>query len=84
MTSLNDDGTVVSLEKGKVIKQELNGLSYTTYDFVLRDINDSIKDHPFAISLYIFNGSTVKYNQGSISETVKGLSYNQISLSQGE
>lgn len=79
---LNDDGTVVSLEKGKVIKQSLNNYTYGSYEFVLRDISDSIKDHSFVISLYVFNGIEVKYNQGSFSETVSGISYNQIN--QGE
>ena len=79
---LNSDGTLTSLENGKVIKQSLVDFEYTTYDFVLRDIGDSIKDHSFVISLYVFNGSEVKYNQGSFSETVSGISYNQIS--QGE
>ena len=79
---LNSDGTTVALEKGKVLKQKLNDFTYTTYDFVLRDISDSIKDHSFVISLYAFNFTELKYNQGIFNDTVSGISYNQIN--QGE
>ena len=75
---LNGDGTTAKLDKGKVIKYELNTYTYMNYDFLIKDITENRKDTAFVISAYIYNGQTVKYNQGSISEIVKPISYNQI------
>ena len=76
---LNADGTETSLEKGKVIKFGLDSYTYKNYDFVLNDITDALKDHEFVMTAYVFNGNVTKYFQGTVSETVTGVSYNDIS-----
>ena len=76
---LNNDGTEITLEKGKVIKQSLVGLNYSNYDFVMNNISETIKDTLFVITVYLYDGETVKYcTSNGISDTVSGISYNQI------
>ena len=77
---LNADGTVASLEKGKVIKFGLENYTYNNYDFVLNDVTDDLKGHSFVMSAYVFDGKTTNYFQGTVSNTVTGISYNQISI----
>ena len=56
----------------------MTGYTYTSYDFILKDIDDSIKDVKLVISAYIYNGESVKYVQeNGLSDTVSGVSYNE-------
>ena len=49
-----------------------------TYDLILTDIDDSVKDVKFVIAAYIYNGESVKYVQDNgLSDTVSGISYNE-------
>ena len=67
-----------------VVKGDLTDLKYTTYDFILTDLTDSIKDVPLVIAAYINDGSANKYVQSrGISDTVKGISYNEAKSSTG-
>jgi hypothetical protein len=76
---LNSDGTAITLEKGKVIKQSLVSLQYSNYDFVINNITDAIKDTKFVINAYIYDGETVKYcTSKGFGDAVTGVSYNQI------
>ena len=76
---INSDGTVITLEKGKVIKQSLASLNYPNYDFILNDITDAIKDTLFVINAYIYDGEAVKYcTPHGISNASSAISYNEI------
>lgn len=75
---LGENGEAIVLNVGKVIKADLTEFSYKNYDFVLTDIDDSIKDVLLVISAYIYDGEVVKYIQeNGISDTVAGISYNE-------
>lgn len=76
---LHSNGAPITLNEGKVVKLSLSNLDYTQYDFVLRDITEAIADVSLVISGYVFDGMDIKYVQGnSVSETVTGISYNEI------
>ncbi|MBO5262000.1 MAG: hypothetical protein J6B45_03040 [Clostridia bacterium] len=76
---LDENGKAVSLDVGKVIKAELSGYDYKIYDFVLTDIDDSIKDVKLVIAAYIYDGEGVSYLQESgAGGTVSGVSYNEV------
>ena len=75
---LDNQGNAISLAIGKVIKSDLSNYSYTSYDFMLTDVTDAIKDIPLVIAAYINNGQETKYVQANgISDTVTGISYNE-------
>lgn len=75
---LDNQGNAIALASGKVIKSDLSNYSYTTYDFMLTDVTDAIKDIPLVIAAYINNGQETKYVQSNgISDTVSGISYNE-------
>lgn len=76
---LDENGKTISLEKGKVIKSDLSEFDYKIYDFVLNDIDDSIKDVNLVIAAYIYDGEGVEYLQeNGASDTVSGISYNDV------
>ena len=76
---LDENGNVASLEVGKVIKANLRGFSYRIYDFILADIDDSIKDVSLVIAAYIYDGESVEYLQeNGAGKTVSGISYNEV------
>lgn len=75
---LGENSEAIVLNVGKVIKADLTEFSYKNYDFVLTDIDDSIKDVLLVISAYIYDREVVKYIQeNGISDTVTGVSYNE-------
>ena len=75
---LDENGQEVTISIGKVVKANINSYEYTYYDFILTDIDDSIKDVKFVISAYLYDGEAVKYVQeNSLSNTVTGKSYNE-------
>ena len=75
---LDENGNAITLDVGRVIKADLSGYNYHYYDFVLADIDDSIKDVKLVIAAYIYDGENVKYIQGNgTSDTVCGISYNE-------
>ena len=75
---LDEAGKGVSLEVGMVKKADVTSLGYKYYDFMLSDIDDSIKDVKLVIAGYIFNGDSVQYVQEKgLSHTVEGVSYNE-------
>ena len=75
---LDENGKAITLDVGKVIKADLSSYDYHNYDFVLADIDDSIKDVKLVIAAYIYDGEDVKYIQeNGISDTVSGISYNE-------
>ncbi len=75
---LDQNGQVIGLSVGKVIKADLTSLSYPSYDFMLTDIDDSIKDVKLVIAAYIYDQETVKYVQeNGLINTVTGVSYNE-------
>ena len=75
---LDESGNAIVLEAGKVIKSNLSSFTYSSYDFMLTDIDDSIKDIKLVIAAYIYDGESVKYVQeNGISDTVCGISYNE-------
>ncbi|MBQ8145696.1 MAG: leucine-rich repeat domain-containing protein [Clostridia bacterium] len=75
---LDNECNEIALEQGVVIKSDLSQYSYTSYDFLLVDIEDSIKDIAFVISAYIYDGEIVKYTQeNGLAATVNGISYNE-------
>lgn len=76
---LDENGKAIALEQGKVIKADLSDFEYKTYDFVLTDIIDEIKDVKLVIAAYIYDGKTVEYLQeNSCGATVSGISYNEV------
>ena len=72
------------LEVGKVSKTGLRDKSYLIYDVVLTDLTSDLYDHPFVISAYVYDGYTVSYIQNNSSDTVLGISYNEIINEVGE
>jgi len=75
---LDENGDAVTLEVGKVLKADLSGFDYKVYDFVIADIDDSIKDVKLVIAAYIYDGEIVKYLQeNGEGDTVSGISYNE-------
>ena len=75
---LDENGNAITLDVGQVIKADLSGYNYHNYDFVLADIDDSIKDVKLVIAAYIYDGENVKYIQeNGTSDTVCGISYNE-------
>ena len=75
---LDEYGRVIKLERGIVVKADLSSYSYSYYDFIFTDINESIKDIELVISAYIFDKERVMYVQeNGISDTVYGISYNK-------
>ena len=76
---LDDSGKAIDLAFGMVVKAELNEYTYTCYDFVLRDIADTLADTKLVISAYMNNGSETKYVQeNGLSDTVTGVTYNEV------
>jgi hypothetical protein len=75
---LDQNGEAITLDAGKVIKSDLSSFTYSSYDFMLTDIDDSIKDIKLVIAAYIFDGEAVKYVQANgMSDTVNGITYNE-------
>ena len=75
---LDQNGQAITLNVGKVIKADLTSFNYPSYDFMLTDVDDSIKDVKLVIAAYIYDGDTVKYVQeNGLSDTVSGISYNE-------
>ena len=73
---LDENGKAIALEQGKVIKADLSGFEYKTYDFVLTDIIDEIKDVKLVIAAYVYDGESVEYLQeNSCGATVSGVTY---------
>jgi len=76
---LDAQGNPTKLDTGIVIKSSLTEYSYTSYDFVLMDITEGLYSHRFTISAYAYTGDTVKYYQeNGASDTVSGISYNEV------
>ena len=76
---LDSFGNTTPLENGMVIKQSLKSYSYLTYDFILTDITDNLKDVPLVMAGYLSDGEITKYVQEKgLSDTVSGISYNDI------
>ena len=76
---LDENGNAVSLEVGRVIKADLSVFNYQLYDFVLTDIDDSLKDVSLVIAAYIYDGEGVEYLQeNGASDRVVGVSYNEV------
>ena len=76
-TPLDQNGNVAKLSEGRVIKKSLTEYGYTSYDFIISDISDDIKDVKLVIASYVYDGNCAKYEEGnSLSDTVKGISYN--------
>jgi len=75
---LDENGGAIKLDKGLVIKFDLSEYTYSSYDFMLFDISDSISDIKLVIAAYMYDGDVVKYVQeNGISDTVSGISYNE-------
>ncbi len=72
---LDANGNVVSLEQGKVIKQDLTDYKYATYDLVMNGIPADMLEHEFVLSMYVSTGNEVKYYQNGVANTVNGISY---------
>lgn len=72
------------LEVGKVLKTGLRDKNYLIYDVVLTDLTSDLYDHPFVISAYVYDGYAVSYIQNNSSDTVLGISYNEIINEIGE
>ncbi len=82
---LDDSGKAIELALGMVVKVELDEYTYTCYDFVLRDITDTLADTKLVISAYMNNGSETKYVQeNGLSDTVTGVTYNEVKESIAE
>ena len=78
---LDENGQAIELSVGRVSKADLTSFNYPSYDFVLTDIVDSIKDVKLVIAAYIFDGENVKYVQeNGLSDTVSGISYNEAKI----
>ena len=75
---LDESCQPIALDRGRVIKCELSDEDYISCDLVLSDITPEQFDHRFVMSGYTFDGVSIKYIQGEISETVTGVSYNEI------
>ena len=75
---LDENGGAIKLDKGLVVKADLSNYTYSSYDFMLFDISDSISDIKLVIAAYMYDGEVVKYVQeNGISDTVSGISYNE-------
>lgn len=82
---LDENGQAITLNVGKVINADLTNFDFPSYDFVLNDIVESIRDVKLVISAYICDGEGVWYIQeNGLSETVSGISYNEAKESIGE
>ena len=75
---LDANGNAITLDIGKVIKGDLTSFNYPSYDFMLTDVDDSIKDVKLVIAAYIYSGEDIKYEQeNGLSDIVSGISYNE-------
>lgn len=75
---LDEKGSPITLDVGKVIKSSLRDYTYRVYDFVLTDIDKELYDHRFVVSGYAYTGDSVRYYQDiKPSDTVVGVSYNK-------
>ncbi len=81
---LDNECNPTELDVGMVLKTSLRDKSYLIYDFVLTDLTSDLYDHQFVISAYVYDGVTVNYIQSNSSETVSGISYNEIINEVGE
>lgn len=78
---LDENGQATKLDVGKVIKADLTSFAYPSYDFVLNDIVESIRDVKLVISAYICDGECGWYIQeNGLSDTVSGVSYNEAKM----
>ena len=82
---LDSKGNPVKLESGAVVKVSLKEYTTEYFDFILSNITDEYKEHSFVVSAYIANGEETKYAQGeAVSDTVSGISYNEVKESIAE
>ena len=72
------------LDVGMVIKTSLRDKNYLIYDVIITDLTPDLYDHPFVISAYVYDGKTINYVQDNSSDTVSGISYNEIISKIGE
>ena len=78
-TPLDENGVARELESGKVITFSLNNYKNTAYNFKLVNFSDALKTVKYVISPYVFDGENAYYYEnGSASECVSGVSYNEI------
>ncbi len=75
---LDNNANEISLDSGKVIKASLASLGYSSYDIILSGVDNDHYDHPFVFSLYTYDSEGVKYIQTERTDTVVGISYNEI------
>ena len=76
---LDENGKPIELENGSVFVQSLNGYKNTSYSFKLLDFSGEIASRKYVISPYLYDGANAYYYEGGkISETVSGVSYNDI------
>lgn len=76
---LDENGDAITLEVGRVVKADLSEFKYGTYDFMITNIDDSIKDVKLVIAAYIYDGQSVEYIQeNGAGNTVSGVSYNEV------
>lgn len=76
---LDENGKAIQLEQGKVSIASLTKYTYPQYDFILTDIDESLRDVSLVMSAYITNGIKTYYVQeNGLADTVSRISYNQI------
>lgn len=67
------------IEDCVVIKDSISKSNYVSYEFVLDGITSEYYDHPFVISMYVFDGSKVQYVQeNELIDNVTGVSRNTL------
>ena len=82
---LDENGKAITLDTGMVVKADLSNYTYSSYDFMLFDITDSISDIKLVIAAYLYDGEVVKYVQeNGLSDTVTGVTYNEVKESIAE
>ena len=72
---LNSDCTPISKS---VVSVEMSVTNKQSFDFILNDITEDYINHPFVVALYTCENNEIKYVQSDISDTVSGISCQEI------
>ncbi len=78
-TPIDENGNPIELEGGKIFTKSLDGLASNSFSYKLVNFSGELAARKFVISPYLFDGESVfYYENGEISESVSGVSYEEI------
>lgn len=73
------DGKPIEVENNNIYVKSLNGLENTSYSFKLVNFAGDIAACKYVVAPYVYDGAnTYYYQNGEISETVTGISFDEI------